>query len=133
MSVYFAKESKNGWIKIGTSKNPKQRVVSIFSQYGSDIGKTNLLKVIDGSFDEEKFYQGLLKYDRADPCFSHEWFLPTDDVMFFVNLPTDQLNDLSEQVRELRFKYGKRIYFEFNGDKVVMKAKNGSQRTKRHT
>lgn len=123
MSVYFARESLNGWIKVGSSKDPKQRIKSMRSSTGPRIGRVKLLKVIDGSFDEEKFYQGLLKIDRSDPSFSHEWFLPSINVMHFVNMFIGKLNRLTEQWRNARSKYGRRVKFVFNGKNVVAKVR----------
>ncbi len=123
MSVYFARESLNGWIKIGSSINPKQRVKSMRSSTGPSIGRVELLKVIDGSFDEEKFYQGLLKVDRSDPSFSGEWFLPSADVMHFVDMPVGELNRLTEQWKDARLRYGRRVKFVFNGKNVVAKVR----------
>ncbi len=81
MSIYFARESKHGLIKIGTSINPKDRIKSIPSQNGNRFGKMELMMVVDGSYEEEKFFKQLFKRSRFDPSFSQEWFYPTREVM----------------------------------------------------
>ena len=122
MAVYFVKESKRGLIKIGTSCNPEKRIISLPSQWGGEIGEVELLKTIEGSYEEEKFYQNLLKESRFDPYFSHEWFLPSPEVMFFVNKPVEWLNKLSQEYRDLRSKYLHKVSFRFDGKNVVAKA-----------
>ncbi len=127
MSIYFAREDKNGWIKIGSSRNPEQRVKSIRSSTGPSIGNVELLKVVeDGSFDEEILYQDLLWKHHVRPdknIASREWFEPSDDVMFFVNSLKEYLEKFHQDVRAAQWKYGHRVKFVFNGEKVVMKGR----------
>ena len=124
MSVYFARDSKNGWIKIGCSKNPEQRIKSIPSSLGHIVEDMELLKVIDGSFDEEKFYQNLLHRSHvtiSNSFNSYEWFHPSEDVMRFANMSVEHLNKLTVQVRDVKCKYGSKVKFTFDGEKVNAK------------
>ena len=125
MSVYFARDSKNGWIKIGCSKNPKKRVKSIPSSLGHIVEDMELLKVIDGSFDEEKFYQNLLfrSHVAISNLFnSYEWFHPSEDVMYFVDMPIERLNKITSEWRSISRKYGWKVGFTFDGENILAKA-----------
>jgi len=123
MSVYFAKDSKNGWIKIGCSKDPEKRIKSIPTDKGHMVDNLKLLKVIDGSFDEESFCQRLLARHSVHEksFFSKEWFYPTDEVVSLAEKPVSWFVELFEKCREIDREYGYSVKYSFNGSSVVAK------------
>ena len=124
MSVYFAREKKNGLIKIGTSIDPENRVKNIRSSFGPSVGKVELLNTIDGSYREEQFFQELLRKYHVRPSShvkSREWFDPSDDVMYFVNSSKEWLDELINKWREIKEEYGDRVKFVFDGKNVIGK------------
>lgn len=122
MSIYFLQELETGFIKIGTSKNPDRRMGQIANSMGKKSKDFKLLKVADGDFFTEKFYQILL----TKSCFGrevaghygYEWYRPTDDVMAIINKTPEWLNRIYWQSNSLGIKYGKNVKFRFDGTNV---------------
>ena len=124
MSVYFAQDSKNGWIKIGCSKDPEKRIKHIPSDKGHIVDNLKLLKVVGGSFDEEKFCQRLLaKHGVNDALFDREWFYPTDEVLSLAGKSVEWLEKLFELRNDADKKYRYRVKYSFDGDKVTAEPK----------
>ena len=65
--VYFILNKANGLVKIGCSKDPKERIKSLMWEYKTPL---DLHKVIEGSFRTEKYLHNKYKSFRV----RGEWF-----------------------------------------------------------
>jgi len=72
--IYFIQAEGNNLIKIGIAINPKKRLRQL--QSASPV-KLHLLKIIEGSFPEERELHKRFKDTRTHG----EWFLPTQDLL----------------------------------------------------
>lgn len=74
MPVYFIQENGNGLIKIGKSDDVSKRIKALQSSTPS---KLNLLRVVNGSFDREKYLHH--KFSRFHE--RGEWFRPDPELL----------------------------------------------------
>lgn len=80
MSVYFIQAVNGGPIKIGKSKDVETRLSQI--QYANDMGKLEVLGVVDGYTETERFLHHIFADYRIDP--RREWFEPAQPLLDFI-------------------------------------------------
>ena len=130
MSIYFLQEIETGFIKLGVSKNPQKRIAAIANSMGKKISDFNLIKIADGDFGEEYFYQSLLSGNHINRNIaghnSREWFKPTDKVISMVSKDESWFKDIYRSHIDLSLKYGSRnVKFYFDGENVRCKVSGG--------
>lgn len=92
--VYFAQSVEDGMIKIGMTKNLRQRI-NILSH---DYGKVKLLATMPGGKDVESDIHAKFLGDRSSA--SNEWFYPSPELAFHIFKQIDKLSE--EQLAEIQ-------------------------------
>jgi|APGre2960657505_1045072.scaffolds.fasta_scaffold04375_6 hypothetical protein len=81
--IYFLQETEPPYrIKIGYSANPTKRIATIAATLPQNV---QILKIIEGSREDESFFHYIYKKYRVDG--KREWYLPDTELLDIIDTP----------------------------------------------
>ncbi len=102
MPIYFIQEENNGLVKIGYSKNPKNRKNSLQIDCSR---KLEIIKIIEGDYKRENYIHHICSRFNV----RGEWYRPHPELLDYIDKLEDEYSKESCKMRTVSFRVPRQI------------------------